>query len=84
MRPDSVDVPGLIPHLALCHSSGGDLLVDLRAFYEHCQLGKGLLMTRAMHTGIVDQRIESSEFGLNFVEGFFDRVIVLDVDLEWK
>jgi len=37
-----------------------------------------------MHTGVVDQRIQSSEFGLNFVERFFDRVIVLDVDLEWR
>ena len=40
-------------------------------------------MSQDMHTGIVDQRIESSELGLDFVERFLDRVIVLDVDLEW-
>ena len=38
LRPDSVDIPGLVPHLALGQFPGGELLVDLRACYETCQL----------------------------------------------
>lgn len=82
LRPNSVDVPGLVPYLALCHSSSGELLVDLRTFYEPYLLAKGLLITRDKRTGVVDQRIESFKFKLNFVERFLDRVIMLDIDLE--
>ena len=40
-------------------------------------------MARDKHAGIIDQRIEPSESGLDMFEGFFDRVVVLNVDLEW-
>ena len=40
--------------------------------------------SETLYTSIVDQRIDSSELGLDLAERSIDRVVVLDVDLEWE
>ena len=60
-----VDISGMVPHVTFCHSTIGELLIELSA-------------------RVIQQDIHSAKSGLDFVEGFLDRVVILDVDLEWK
>lgn len=83
MRAGHVDVPCLIPHLALAELAGGELQVELGScgvLEGAWEVGDPDVLVE--HTGVIDQCIESSKSRLYLGDCPMDGFVVLDVDLD--